>query len=85
MNEKIPLFERDLSWIQFNTRVFEEARNPQVPLLERLKFLGIVSSNFDEFFMVRAPAHEDQPTLQNQIYKEAFALMRAQEKYFQAG
>jgi len=83
MSKDIPLFERDLSWIEFNRRVFEEARNPQVPLLERLRFLGIVSSNFDEFFMVRTPSHEDQVALQNQIYAQAFALMHEQEKHFQ--
>ena len=48
-----PFVHRDFSWLQFNDRVLAEARSSENPLLERLKFLGITSSNLDEFFMIR--------------------------------
>ena len=75
---------RELSWIEFNRRVLEEARDPRNPLLERIKFAAIFNSNLDEFFMVRVSGVKEQidrgvsaRTPNGFTPSEQFAAMRA--------
>ena len=69
---------RELSWLKFNGRVLNEARDKAIPLLERLKFIGITSSNLDEFFMVRVASLKDM--VHAGYKKKDIAGMTAQEQ-----
>jgi polyphosphate kinase len=70
----IPIIQRDISWLSFNYRVLQEAKDPTVPLLERLKFLAIYSNNLDEFFRVRVANHRNLVRLGKKTKKQLHFL-----------
>lgn len=74
---KIPIRNRDLSWLSFNERVLQEASDPRNPLVERMRFVGIFSNNLDEFFRVRyAIARRDFRLLKNEeMIAQAHSLL----------
>jgi polyphosphate kinase len=87
-------FNRDLSWLTFNQRVLEEAANPVAPLIERIRFLSIYSSNLDEFYRVRMPvlralqkigekkSSDIDSVKQADILQQASAMILAQQQHF---
>ena len=58
--------DRELSWLRFNERVLEEAKDESVPLMERLKFAAIFTSNLDEFFMIRVGSLHDLDSMDHE-------------------
>ena len=93
-SKKIPILNREISWLSFNGRVLQEAADKDNPLIERLKFLGIFSNNRDEFFRVRVATLNRMTTMGSirtdykinpkKVLKEINEIVVSQERDFMA-
>ena len=70
---------RELSWLKFNKRVLEEAKDPDVPLMERMKFVAIFTSNLDEFFMIRVGSLYDMASMKVQTTDKRSGMTAQQQ------
>jgi len=81
MNSK-RFINRDISWLSFNGRVLDEAKDPALPLYERLKFLAIYSSNLDEFYKVRVAAYRRSSRDSKDLLQQILGIVDQQQQEF---
>src|SRR5690606_31586211 len=74
----LPYVPKELSWLSFNERVLQEAADPAVPVVQRLRYLGIFSNNMDEFFRVRVADVRRLATFSSQSEQERYKTLLVQ-------